>query len=466
MKFISPFCKVASLLLLFGQASYGQQKLIKVGKDYVHHTSRVGGKCRDLRATYYPTFDKINKTLEGSASTSEKIRQIKQLEDQLPTRVDVSDTIIRSRFTRPTPETNIAALPTGVGYGSTQFYSLYDAMPGLRRQPAKLSPFWDVLYNTKEKDFLANLRVKRDGFYPWTIIYDCDTVMEIGDPKAPDGQRILLFQSDMDIDADGSDGERLSSPSDYGKDDQFQPEASYRWREAPRVENPFIQKWATRRDQAWDNAARLEAHLKVWDSIKPKYGHQIDEDILKVQKQLTKEKAEANYAAGRVRDITLDRHYVGELDPFIVVPHEWTEVTYKDSPFAPSVGDYALVFYGKKVYPCLFADQGPIMKIGEASFALARQIREDNPRLMERQITASFSPIYDLGVTYMIIPGTAKPKSSWGLPDYERWNRECAEIIKNLGGLADGFELHRWSKESLIRLKKNPKQAPNKKPSE
>lgn len=419
----------------------------KINGDHVLHISKTHGKCRELRALYYPTFNQLNGVIASSVSVETKIRQIMALENKLPSRIQIADTLIRARFTRPLPETDIDAMPTAASSTAKEWDSLYDAIPGLKSLPVRPSPFFDVLYDFKEEYFLQNLRQKKEGFYPWTIIYDCDTVLELGNPTDPAGKRILFFQSDLDIDADGSDGKRHQDPRSYSKDGAFQPETSYRWKEKPGVPNPFLKKWEARRKNSEEKIALLQSQLAKWRSLKRAYGHQVEDDIKKAETELALEQAARYQAASRITDVSQMRHLVGELDPFIVVPLSFTSqlpAKYRNSPYAPKVGDYAMVFYGKKIYPAIVGDEGPTMKCGEASLALARQIRSDNPRLLSRQLSAENSPFWDLEVSYLVFPGTAKDPATWGEPNLANWNAECFNYIQALGGLAEGFEMHRW----------------------
>lgn len=425
----------------------GAQSIRQNNGEYVYHLSINGGKCRDLRSVYYPSFQQISAILGSSSSPSEKVRKISAIERRLPTRIQIADTLIRAQFTRPVPETNIEAMPVAAAHGAKDFDSLYDAIPALKSLPVKASPFFDVLYDCKEQHFFQNLRTPKTGFYPWTMIYDCDTVLEVGRPTDPAGKRILFFQSDLDIDADGSDGKRHGDPRSYSKDGAFQPETSYRWKENPNVPNPFLRKWQARRQNSDEKIKLLEAQLAKWKSMQTTYGHQVEDEIKKVENDLALERAESYQASNRINDVSRMRHLVGELDPFIVVPLSFTAdlpVKYKNSQFAPRVGDYAMIFYGKKIYPAIVGDEGPQRKCGEASLAVARQIQKDNPRLQSRELSAESSPFWNLEVSYLVFPGTAKDPASRGEPDLKRWNRECAMILQELGGLAEGFTMHRW----------------------
>ena len=437
-------------------SAYGQvsERLIRQRNgDYVIHTVTVSGKAREHRAVFYPAFARMEAILNGRDSPANKATKVQTIERQLPARIEVNGAMIRSYFARPIPELDIEAMPVAASFGARrdQYDSLYDAWPGLKKLPVRASPFFDALYDLKEKRFLASLREKRKGFYPWTMIYDCDTVLEIGDPGAPPGKRILFFQSDLDIDADGSDGERRGNPKEYSKDGAFQPETSYRWSETPRVANPFLEKWKARRENSGARIVQLEAELKKWQSMRPSYGHQIDDDIVEAQRRLNEERTAYSLASARIADVSGMRHLVGELDPFIVAPLSFNALLpsrLRGSAFIPGVGDYALVFYGKKVYPVIVGDQGPQQKCGEASLALARQIRHDNARLRSRKLSAEFSPFYDLEVSYLVFPDTAPPSSKWGEPDLEKWNRDCSHLIEGLGGLAEGFEMHHWKPQN------------------
>ncbi len=109
-------------------------------------------------------------------------------------------------------------------------------------------------------------------------------------------------------------------------------------------------------------------------------------------------------------------------------------LTARNDSYAPKVGDYAIVIYGKKVYPCIVGDGGPTFKVGEASLRMAKEL---NPAA-----TPYNRPVSDLKVTYVVFPGSREEKA--GPPDYEKWRQKCQELLTEIGGLGSGYELHKW----------------------
>ena len=56
--------------------------------------------------------------------------------------------------------------------------------------------------------------------------FDCETILELQNPKTK--RKALLIQADMDVDTDGTDGDRM--PSFEPGSRTFQPFTSYRWK--------------------------------------------------------------------------------------------------------------------------------------------------------------------------------------------------------------------------------------------
>ena len=109
-------------------------------------------------------------------------------------------------------------------------------------------------------------------------------------------------------------------------------------------------------------------------------------------------------------------------------------------PYAPNIGDFAVVIHGRVAYPAIVGDAGPTYKVGEASLRMAREINAN--------ATPYSRPVSDLTVTYLVFPRSADdPKSA---PDYGRWRARCEELINRVGGLGEGVELHQW--RDLLRL--------------
>jgi hypothetical protein len=102
-----------------------------------------------------------------------------------------------------------------------------------------------------------------------------------------------------------------------------------------------------------------------------------------------------------------------------------------------------VVIHGSKLYPAIVGDGGPTYKVGEASLRIARQL---NPKA-----TPYSRPVSDLKVTYLVFPGSRDPER--GPPDFEKWRQRCHELLGEIGGLGEGYQLHLW--QDLL-----PKSAP------
>ena len=134
---------------------------------------------------------------------------------------------------------------------------------------------------------------------------------------------------------------------------------------------------------------------------------------------------------------------VAEYDPFMVIP---VNLLTSSKTYAPKVGDYAVIIHGKKLYPVIVGDGGPTFKVGEASLRMAKEL---NPNA-----TPYKRPVSELTVTYLVFPRSANEKK--GPPNYAQWRQRCAELLEDVGGLGEGYELHIW--KDLLAPK--PKPAP------
>ena len=123
---------------------------------------------------------------------------------------------------------------------------------------------------------------------------------------------------------------------------------------------------------------------------------------------------------------------MAEYDPFIVIPVHLLTAT--NDNYAPRVGDYAVVIYDQKLYPCIVGDGGPTFKAGEASLRMAKQLNA--------RATPYNRPVSDLKVTYLVFPNSRDTER--GPPDYEKWRKRCGELLIEIGGLGEGHALHVW----------------------
>jgi hypothetical protein len=134
-----------------------------------------------------------------------------------------------------------------------------------------------------------------------------------------------------------------------------------------------------------------------------------------------------------IQDLKARSYLIAEYDPFIVIPVNL--LTASSDPFAPKVGDYAVVIHGEKVYPCIVGDGGPTFKVGEASLRMARELN--------KSASPYSRPVSDLTVSYVVFPGSREKKA--GPPDYEVWRQKCHELLLEIGGLGNGYQLHQWT---------------------
>ena len=283
-------------------------------------------------------------------------------------------------------------------------------LPGLPALLAKgkISPFFQQLYKAKTD------RLRRDATRLNVLLskhnfYDCQTILYLASPK--NGRRVFLMQAEMDVVSDGSDGDRLSEmPGSIVNSTHYQPFTSYGWPKQTKTPNPMIAGW----EQRIGNARRELADPKTSSARKKWLRSRIA------------------YLKRGISDMKYRSFLIAEYDPFIVIPV--TLLSRKGDPFAPKVGDYAVVVHGSKLYPAIVGDGGPSFKVGEASLRLAKAI---NPKS-----TPYSRPVSDLTVTYLVFPNSRDAKK--GPPDYAAWHAKCARLLDEIGGLAKGASLHEW----------------------
>ena len=125
------------------------------------------------------------------------------------------------------------------------------------------------------------------------------------------------------------------------------------------------------------------------------------------------------------------RFLLADRDPFVVLPVPWVN---KGAAWSPKMGDYAAVIHGKHIYPAILGDAGPSFKVGEASLRLAKAI---NSKADGRTRAVS-----GLSVTYLFFP---KSRDKAQEPDLQVWHQRVSALLKEIGGIGDGFVLHAWS---------------------
>jgi hypothetical protein len=294
-------------------------------------------------------------------------------------------------------------------------------LPGLAAMlpPDPVSPLYAELYDTKvrmlrEKLARLDLLLSRHNFF------DCQTVLELEHPQTH--RKALLLQADMDVDADGSDADRM--PIGTGSPANFKPSTSYRWPKKTPAANPYLA--ATE-----DALKRAEGEFAL-SSTAPARKRDLRNLIAQLRSEIG----------------TLNKYsfLIGATDPFIVIPGAFM---HGHNPVKP--GDYALVIFGNSIFPAIVGDIGPNDKAGEASLRIAKEINTLS--------TPYNRPVSDLKVTYLIFPDTAdKP---FGPPDLEKLQARCETFVKEIGGASEA--LHHW--ENIIPPSPTPSPTPSSSPS-
>lgn len=268
---------------------------------------------------------------------------------------------------------------------------------------ATVSPFFEKFYDLKVRD-VRRKQANLDAVLSRHNFYDCETMLELQNPAT--SRRALLVLADMDVNTDGSDGDRnvtvdSSSPT-------FLPQTSYRWLKQTDRVNPCLPIEEKK-------LADFEAELAK-PGLKPTRVREIKEGI--------------DLAKRRIHDLKKWSFLVSSIDPFIVLPG----FIMRDhtGPFVPKVGDYAVVIHEGRAFPAILGDSGPSHKAGEASLLLCRELNGDSSNLSR--------PISDLKVAYVVFPGSAELENT--PPDLEKWRAKCQTLIDELGGL--GVPLHTW----------------------
>ncbi|BCX50311.1 glycoside hydrolase family 75 [Haloferula helveola] len=283
-------------------------------------------------------------------------------------------------------------------------------LPGLGTmlEKAQVSRWFYQLYENKT-DRLKRNATQLSELLTRHNFYDCETILNLTHPQSK--RKVFLMQAEMDVVSDGSDGDRLPTmPDEIVNSTYYQPFTSYGWPKKTKTPNPMVAGWEKR----IGNAKRELA----------------DPNTTAARKAWLKDRME--YLKRGIQDMKYRSFLVAEYDPFIVIPVNL--LTASGDPFAPRVGDYAVVVHGKTVYPAIVGDGGPTFKVGEASLRMAKQLNKN---------ASPYSrPVSDLKVTYVVFPNSREKKKD--APDYGKWRSKCAELVKEIGGLGEGVELFEW----------------------
>ncbi|MFZ2280334.1 MAG: glycoside hydrolase family 75 protein [Prosthecobacter sp.] len=280
---------------------------------------------------------------------------------------------------------------------------------GVMLPAAKVSGFYHKLYENKTNRVQNDL-TRLNRILDRHNFYDTETILELTHPTTQ--RRALLVQSEMDVVADGSDGDRMPTLEEYiYLSDYYQPFTSYAWAKTTKTPNPLLAKWEDRLQKAQDEFSKKGLSSSRNRELK------VMIDQLKLE----------------VSDFKVRSSLIADKDPFIVISLLFRG--YADqNKFTPQIGDYAAVIHEGKIYPAICGDYGPSFKMGEASLLMAKTI---NPKA-----TPYIRPESDLKVTYLIFPGTAEKERS--APDLAKWREKCLALLGEVGGVGAGFELHTW----------------------
>jgi hypothetical protein len=283
--------------------------------------------------------------------------------------------------------------------------SLPTVLPGLAAMlpTSKISDFYYGLYQLKVESVGRELG-RLEQLLSKHNFFDCNTILEL--TNAQSARKVLLIQSDMDVNADGSDSDRTLDIDGFSAN--FQPYTSYRWPKRTDQPSEFLTDCQNKLKQA-----ETELSLKATSPDR---------------KKALREQVETYQ-----REISDLKHYsflVSKADPFVVLPG--FILRQANHAFLPKLGDYVVVIYGGKLYPALLGDVGPSYKIGEGSLRLATQL--------DPHANAYNRPASNLNVTYLVFPATADPVP--GPPDLKKMRDRCETLLSEIGGTSS--QLWEW----------------------
>jgi hypothetical protein len=267
----------------------------------------------------------------------------------------------------------------------------------------RVSPYYHGLYQNKLTSLSGHLN-RLEQLQSRHNFFDCNTILEITNPETK--RMALLIQSDMDVNADGSDSDRTLEVD--GTSTNFQPYTSYRWAKRTDTPSQFLPE---RQDKI------RQAQAELAQKITPERKRFLHDEIARLSYE--------------VEDLEHYSFLVAKEDPYVVLPGFMCRQAAHG--LIPKLGDIVVVIYGGKLYPAILGDVGPSDKIGEASLRLATRI---DPRANPYN-----RPETDLNVTYLVFPGTADKDPA--PPDLQRLHDRCDELLKGLGGYSG--ELFAWT---------------------
>ena len=283
--------------------------------------------------------------------------------------------------------------------------TLPEVLPKLSEllKTSSVSPFHKKFYELKTDDLQRRLS-RLDTVLSRHNFFDCETILELEDPET--SRKAVLVIADMDVNTDGSDGDRNVTVD--GSSEFFLPQTSHRWPKHTDRENTFLEVEKTR-------LAKLQLELNE-PSLQKNRIEEIKDGIA--------------LAKRRIYDLKKWSFLVSSVDPFIVLPG--FIMRDHQGPFVPKIGDYAVVIYKGAAYSAILGDSGPSHKAGEASLLVCKELNSRSSQYSR--------PVSSLKVSYLVFPGTAD--ASPGPPDLAKWRNTCQRLVDEMGGL--GVPLHEW----------------------
>jgi hypothetical protein len=297
---------------------------------------------------------------------------------------------------------------------------LSSLLPGLKDEiPAsKVSNFYHGLYQLKV-DAVNRTLVRLDQIVSRHNFFDCNTILELQDHKT--NRKALLIQSDMDVNADGSDADRSSDVE--GSTANFQPFTSYRWPKKTSKSSQFV-------PEREEKLKQLQSEFETKTTTTPERKKVLKDQIEQLQRE--------------VNDLKKYSFLIAKADPYVVLPGFMFRQP--NQPFQPKLGDCVVVIYQGKLYPALLGDIGPSYKIGEASLRICSQL---DPRS-----NAYNRPASDLNITYLVFPGSAEEPP--GPPDLPKLHDRCSALLNEMGG----YNGELWTWEDIL-SKPSPSPSPS-----
>jgi hypothetical protein len=303
----------------------------------------------------------------------------------------------------PKPATTLPELAVATPELPQALPHLEEMIPTSPEGEKKASSFFATLFENKIKSLQHRLQ-HLEQLFPRESLYDCQTILTLTNKK--NGTVVLLVQAIMNVNTDGSDGDRqipLEKLSNL-----YQPQTNYRWPKITSCVNPNLhqveEQLAQAKSTITNTTLTLDQKNKIQEQITNK-----EQTILELQRW---------------------SFLIASADPFIVLPKFMIDP--KDHESA-ALGDYAVILYQNTLYPAIVGDIGPSSKIGEASLRICRAL---DPRS-----GADHRPASSPHISYFIFPKSAD--ASMSPPNYAHWSQRCHELWNALGG-STTMTWHEW----------------------